>query len=129
MKKMMMILTMVFGLSVVFVSCATTSSVDTSVVIDTGDWLIITSNNKRPLDFGELSDTRKAEICKSSAPEEINGKHLRYEGLEFNKVDPIAEMYYSYFLVKKDKTYMAIVSNIGGGRELILYYRLEDIVE
>ena len=34
MKKMVMVLMMVFGLSVGFVSCATTSSVDNGVYID-----------------------------------------------------------------------------------------------
>lgn len=129
MKKILMVMMMVFGLSTTFVSCATTSSVDTSAVIDTGDWLIITSSDNRPVYFGEISDARKVEICKSAVPEEINGKHLLYDGLEFNKVGSVAEKYYSYFFVKKDMTYMVVVSNIGDGRELELYYRLEDIVE
>lgn len=124
-----MVLVMVFGLSAVFVGCATTSSADTGVVIDTGDWLIITNSDNEPLYFDEYSDNKKVEICKALAPAEINGKRLVYDGFEFSEVTVAAEMYHTYFFVKKDKTYMVLVINMGDGRELRLYYYLKDIVE
>ena len=129
MKKILIVLMMVFGLSTVFVSCATTSPVDTSVVIDAGDWFITTCSDNTPTYFDEYSDDRKVEIYKALVAEEINGKHPVYDGFEFHKVGWAAEKYYTYFLVKKDETYVAIVVNVGDGRELRLYYHLKDIVE
>ena len=129
MKKLVMVLMMVFGLFA-FVSCATTSPVDTSVVIDKGDWLIITSSDNEPLTYMyTFSDNKKVEICKALAPEEVNGKHLVYDGFEFHKADKYVEMYYTYSFVKKDETYVVLVNNIGDGRELRLYYYLKDIIE
>ena len=129
MKKIFVILMMVFGLSAGFVSCATTAPVNTSVYIDAGDWFIATTSNNTPTYFDEYSDDRKVEIYKSLLAEEINGKHPVYDGFEFNKVSPVAEKYYTYFFVKKDETYMVVVNNLGDGRELRLYYYLKDIVE
>ena len=129
MKKMMMVLMMVFGLSAVFVSCATTAPVDTSVYIDAGDWFIATNSDNKPVYFDTYSDDRKVEIYKSLVSEEINGKRVVYDGFEFHKVGWVAEKYYTYFLVKKDETYMVAVVDVGDGRELRLYHSLEDIVE
>ena len=129
MKKMMMVLMMTVIMMAGFVSCATTAPVDTGVAIDAGDWFITADSGHTPTYFDEYSDGRKVEIYKSLAPEEINGKHLVYDGFEFHKVSPIAEKYYAYFFVKKDETYMVLVNNIGDGRELRLYYYLKDIVE
>ena len=129
MKKMIMVLMMVVTMMTGLVSCATTSSVDTGVVIDAGDWFITTYSDNKPTYFDEYSDARKVEIYKSLVTEEINGKHLLYDGFEFHKVSPVAEKYYGYFFVKKDETYMVVVNNIGDGRELRLYYHLKDIVE
>lgn len=128
MRKVLVTLMMVFGL-LTFVSCATTSPVDTSVVIDKGDWLIITSSDNTPTYFDEYSDSKKVEIYKALAPEVVNGKRLVYDGFEFHKADKYVEMYHTYFFVKKDETYAVLVSNIGDGRELRLYYYLKDIVE
>lgn len=126
MKKILMILMMVFGLSAVFVSCATTSSVDTGVTIDAGDWFIIASSDGEPITYlADYSDNKKVEICKAFAPEEINGKHLLYDGFEFHKVSQVAEKYYVYTLVKKDETYMVYVVNVEDGRELRLFYHLK----
>lgn len=124
-----MVLMMAFGLSAAFVSCATTSPVDTGVYIDAGDWFIATSSDGTPIYFDGFSDDRKVEIYKSLLDEEINGKIPVYDGFEFHKVSPTAEKYYTYFFVKKDETYMVVVNNIGDGRELRLYYHLKDIVE
>ena len=124
-----MILTMVVTMMVGLVSCATTSSVDTSIFIDAGDWFITTSSDNTPIYFDKYSDDKKVEIYKSFAPEEANGKRLVYDGFEFAKVSPIAEEYYTYFFVKKDETYMVWVNNVGDGRELRLYYHLKDIIE
>lgn len=132
MKKItlfIMILMMVFGLSAAFVSCATTSSVDTDVVIDAGDWFIATGKDNTPSYFDTYSDSKKVEIYKALTPGEINGKHLVYDGFEFHKVGWVAEKYYTYFFVKKDETYMILVNDVGDGRELRLYYHLKDIVE
>ena len=129
MKKMIIVLMMVFGLSAVFVSCATTAPVDTGVYIDAGDWFIATNSDNTPTYFNGYSDSKKVEIYKSIAPEEINGKHLVYDGFEFNKVSLITKKYCSHFFVKKDETYMILVNDIGDGRELRLFYYLKDIVE
>lgn len=130
MKKMMMVLMMVFGLSAVFVSCATTPPVDTSVVIDAGDWFITTASDNEPITYlADYPDSKKVEICKAFTAEEINGKRLLFDGFEFHKVSQVAEKYYVYTLVKKDETYMVYVVNVEDGRELRLYYHLKDIVE
>lgn len=124
-----MVLMMAFGLSVAFTGCATTSPVDTGVVIDAGDWFIATNSDNTPIYFDTYSDDKKVEIYKALAPEEVNRKHLLYDGFEFHKVGWVAEKYYTYFLVKKDETYTVLVNNMGDGRELRLYYYLKDIVE
>ena len=130
MKKILMVLMMVFGLSAVFVSCATTSSVDTRVVIDAGDWFITTVSDSEPITYlADYSDSKKVEICKSFIAEEINGKRLLFDGFEFHKVGWAAEKYYVYTLVKKDETYMVYVVNVEDGRELRLFYHLKGIVE
>ena len=124
-----MILMMAFTMMFAFVNCATTSPVDTGVYIDAGDWFITTNSDNEPTYFDEYSDDRKVEIYKSLVTEEINGKHPVYDGFEFHKVGWVAEKYYTYFLVKKDETYMVVVVNVGDGRELRLYHYLKDIVE
>lgn len=129
MKKMITVLMVVVTMMLGFVSCATTSPVDTGVAIDAGDWFIATNSDNTPTYFDEYSDARKVEIYKSLVTEEINGKRLVYDDFEFHKVSPVAEKYYTYFFVKKDETYMVVVNNIGDGRELRLYYQLKDIVE
>ena len=123
-----MVLMMVLGLFA-FVSCATTTPVDTGVYIDKGDWFIATNSDSTPTYFDEYSDDKKVEIYKALAPEVINGKHLVYDGFEFCKVGCVAEKYYTYLFVKKDETYMVLVNNVGDGRELRLYYQLKDTVE
>lgn len=130
MKKIIMVLMMVFGLSAVFVSCATTSSVDTSVFIDAGDWFITTDSDSEPITYlADYSDSKKVEICKAFIPEEVDGKRLLFDGFEFHKVGQVAEKYYVYSLVKKDETYVIYVVNVEDGRELRLFYHLKDIVE
>lgn len=133
MKKMVMILMMVFGLSAAFVGCATTSSVDTCATIDAGDWFLIAIRDIELASYlTTFSDNKKVEICKAFIAEEINGKRLLFDGFEFHKVGQVAEKYNLYTLytfVKKDETYMVYVINIGDGRELRLYYHLKDIVE
>lgn len=124
-----MILMMVFGLSAAFVSCATTAPVDTGVVIDAGDWFIATNSDNEPIYFDTYSDSKKVEIYKSLVPEEVNGKHLLYDGFEFHKAGWVAEKYYTYFFVKKNETYAVYVINVGDGRELRLFYHLKDTVE
>ena len=124
-----MVLMMAFTVMVGFVGCATTAPVSTGVFIDRGDWFIATSSDNTPTYFDGYSDNRKVEIHKSLAPEEINRKHLVYDGFEFHKVSPVAEKYYTYSFVKKDETYMVLVNNLGDGRELRLYYHLKDIIE
>lgn len=127
---MITVLMMVFGLSAAFVSCATTSSIDTGVTIDAGDWFIATASDNEPLTYlADYSDSKKVEICKAFTTEEINGKHLLFDGFEFHKVSQLAEKYYVYTFVKKDETYMVYVVNVEDGRELRLYYHLKDIVE
>ena len=98
-------------------------------VFDAGDWFVTTSSDNKPTYFDEYSDDKKVETYKALAPEEINGKHLSYDGFGFHKVSPVAEKYYTYFLIKKDEAYVVVVNNIGDGRELRLYYHLKDIVE
>ena len=129
MKKIAMVLMMAFTMMVGFVGCATTAPVDTGVSIDCGDWFIAANSDSTPTYFDEYSDNRKVEIYKSLAPEDIDRKHLVYDGFEFHKVSPAAEKYYTYFFVKKDETYLVLVNNLGDGRELRLYYHLKDIVE
>ena len=125
-----MVLMMVFTMMVGFTGCATTSTVDTTVFMDAGDWFITTCSDNEPQEYLDAySDDRKVEICKALATETINGKSLIYDGFEFHKVGWVAEKYYTYFLVKKDETYMVIVVNVEDGRELRLYYYLKDIVE
>ena len=128
MKKIFVLMMMAFGLSV-FVGCATTPSADASVAIDAGDWFIATRSDNEPTYFDEYSDNKKVEIYKALANEKINGKHLVYDGFEFHKVGWVAEKYYTYFLVKKDETYMVLVNDVGDGRELRLHYYLKDTVE
>lgn len=119
-----MAFTMITGL----VSCATTAPVDTSVTIDAGDWIIATNSDNKPTNYLDTyPDSKKVEICKALAPEEINGKHLLYDGFEFHEVGWVAKKYYTYIFVKKDETYMVLVINTGDGRELRLYYHLKDV--
>lgn len=127
MKKMIMVLMMAFTMMTGLISCATTSPVDTSVVINVGDWTIVTNSDNKPLNYLDgYPDSKKVEICEALAPEEINGKHLIYDGFEFHEASWITKEYYTYIFVKKDETYMVWVINTGDGRELRLYYHLKD---
>ena len=126
MKKILMVLVMVFGLSAVFAK-----PVALDVKFGGEDCLLITNDENKPLDANGLSDTDIVSILRSYTPEKLkDNEKLIYCGFIFSdKLNEPAKKYYTYFLFTNKSTdgykTLYIDTNLGDGRMLRLVYLIE----
>lgn len=126
MRKVLVTLMMVFGLSVAFAK-----SVVLNVKSGGEDCLLITDDEHEPIDASGLSDTDIVRICKSCVPEKLkDNEKLIYCGYVFNNgLNEPAKKYYTYWLFGDHSTEgykrIFIDTNLGDGRMLRLIYLIE----
>lgn len=118
MKKIAMVLMMVFGLSAVFAK---------PVDFETDDYIFIADDETTPKNFEGLSDIDIVAKLVNAMPKETNGKKAIYSCCEFTEVHEVTEKFDNYFMYSKDGPYMALIQNLGDGREVTIVFLLEPI--
>lgn len=125
MKKMVMVLMMVFGLSAAFAK-----PVVSKANIGGSEYTFVSDDENKQKDFGCRSDTEIVKLLKSCVPTKIGEKNTVYVGYLFNdSINNLANEYFSYFLFSKDGTSMFVDENLGDGRMVRLIYLLDETIE
>ena len=118
MKKMMMVLMMVFGLSAVFAK---------PVEFETDDYVVVADDETTPANFEGLSDIDIVAKIVNAVPKETAGKKAIYNCCNFTEVHEFTEKVDNYFMYSKDGKYMGLIQNLGDGREITILFLLEPI--
>lgn len=116
MKKMMMVLMMVFGLSTVFAK---------PVDFENDEYYLLTDDENVQKDFSGMDDLDIVATVVSSMPKKTGEYENRYASLKIGEVDEMSKKYSNYFMYSKDETHFIVVQNLGDGRELMIFYYLE----
>ena len=121
MKKILMVLMMVFGLSAVFAK---------PVSFETEEFIFFSDDENKQSDFSGHSDEEIVAVVVNSFPQKIGKHSIRYFMHEFeNEIDDLDEKYFHYFFVSKDDTYLTLYQNIGDGRRLIVLFQMKEDAE
>ena len=117
MKKMMMVLMMVFGLSAAFAK---------PIDIETDNYYILTDDENTQVDFSGLSDVEIIVKVLNAIPEKTGEyKNVLY-GIAFEKEDDkLAKKYINYFQYSKDGNTLNVAQNLGDGRVLYIFFNIE----
>lgn len=115
MKKIIMVLMMVFGLSAAFAK---------PVDFEIDEYYLITDDENVQKDFSGMDDLDIVATVVSSMPKKTGEYENKYVMLEISEVDELSKKYFNYMMFSKDQTHFILVQNLGDGRELTVYYRL-----
>ena len=117
MKKILMVLMMVFGLSAAFAK---------PVDIETDNYYIFADDETKQVDFSGLSDVEIIVKVVNAIPEKTGEyKNVLY-GIAFEKEDDkLAKKYINYFQYSKDWNTLNVVQNLGDGRVLYVFFNIE----
>lgn len=118
MKRMLMVLVMVFGLSAVFAK---------PVDFETDDYIVITDDENTPSDFGGLSDVDIVAKIVNAMPKETCGKKAIYSCCDISEASELAEKFDNLFMYSKDGTHLSLIQNLGDGREITIVFSLKPI--
>lgn len=113
MKKIIMILMMIFGLSAVFAKPVTFKDGDSQIFVD---------DENEPPHLYYMSDE---EIV--MAMHEIDFFEVYPSGVTIEEADWISEKFYEYALLAKDLSYALAVINLGDGRQVVAFYDLKSL--
>lgn len=113
MKKIIMILMMIFGLSAVFAKPVTFKDGDSQIFVD---------DENEPSHFYYMSDE---EIV--MAMHEIDFFEVYPSDVTIEEADWISEKFYEYALLAKDLSYALAVINLGDGRQVVAFYDLKSL--
>ena len=116
MKKMIMVLTMVFGLSAAFAK---------PVDFENDEYYIVTDDENVQADFSNMDDLDIVATVVSSVPKKTGEYENRYVTLKIGEVNEISKKYFNYFMYSKDQTYFIVFQNLGDGRQLMIYFQLK----
>ena len=116
MKKMIMVLMMVFGLSAVFAK---------PVDFENDGYYIITDDENEQKDFSGMDDLDIVATVVSSVPDKTGKYENRYVSLKIGKVNEMSNKYFNYFMYSKDQTHFILFQNLGDGRQLMVYFQLK----
>ena len=120
MKKMFMILMMALTMVAAFAK-----PIARFVTFKGEKCLLLTDDENKQRDWGNLSDTEIVKRVKNAVPTEIHGVKYEYAGFIFNdEINEPAEKYYSYWLICNDGT-MFVDENLGDGRMVRLVYLMD----
>lgn len=118
MKKMLMVLMMVFGLSAAFAK---------PIDFEMDDYMVIADDEPTPKNFEGFSDVDIVARLVNAMPKETAGKKAIYSCCDFTEVHEFTKRVDNYFMYNKDGTYMCLVQNLGDGREVTILFSLEPI--
>ena len=116
MKKMIMVLMMVFGLSVAFAK---------PVDFEIDGYYIVTDDENEQKDFSGMDDLDIVATVVSSIPDKTGEYENRYSGLEIGEVDKMSKKYFNYFAFSEDRKHFIVFQNLGDGRQLMVFYYLK----
>lgn len=116
MKKMMMVLMMVFGLSAVFAK---------PVDFENDEYYILTDDENVQKDFSGMDDLDIVATVISSMPNKTGEYENRYVSLMIGEVNEMSKKYFNYMMFSKDQTHFIVFQNLGDGRQLMVYYQLK----
>lgn len=111
-----MVLMMVFGLSAVFAK---------SVVLENDNYCYVTDDENVQKDFSGMNDLDIVGTVVSSVPDRTGEYKNKYVGLVIGEVNEVLKKYFNVFAFSKDNTHLIVFQNLGDGRQLMIYYRLE----
>ena len=116
MKKIAMVLMMVFGLSAAFAK---------PVDFENDNYYIITDDENEQKDFSGMDDLDIVATVVSSVPDKTGEDENRYVSLKIGKVNEMSKKYFNYFMYSKDQTHFILFQNLGDGRQLMVYFQLK----
>ena len=112
MKKMIMVLMMVFGLSAAFAK---------PVVFNVGDSQILTDDENKLMYYTGTDEDMRAKMLDI----ELFGVYPYNVTIE-EEIYWVSEKFYYYILVAKDASYALNVINLGFGRKAVAFYDLKE---
>ena len=115
MKKMILVLMMVFGLSAAFAK---------PVDFESGDYYIITNDENEQTDFSGMSDLDIVARTVFAMPKKTGEYKNVYGDIMIDEVSELSKRYFNYFMFSKDETHFILVQNLGDGRELMICFEL-----
>lgn len=116
MKKTIMVLMMVFGLSAVFAK---------PVDFENDEYYILTDDENVQKDFSGMDDLDIVATVVSSMPEKTGEYENRYVSLKIGEANEMSKKYFNYFMYSKDQTHFIVFQNLGDGRQLMVYFQLK----
>ena len=116
MKKIIMVMMMVFGLSAVFAE---------PVDFENDEYYVITDDENVQKDFSNMDDLDIVATVVSSIPDKTGEYTNRYVTLRIGEVDEMSKKYFNYFMYSKDQTHFIVFQNLGDGRQLMIYFQLK----
>lgn len=116
MKKMIMVLMMIFGLSAAFAK---------PLDFEIDGYYIVTDDENKQADFSDMNDLDIVATVVSSMPDKTGEYKNKYAGLEIGEVNKMSEKYFNYFAYSKDRKHFIVFQNLGDGRQLMVFYYLK----
>lgn len=116
MKKIAMVLMMVFGLSVAFAK---------PVDLETDEYYVITDDENVQKDFSGMDDLDIVATVVSAVPKKTGEYKNKYVCLKIGEVNELSKKYFNYFFYSKDGTHFVLFQNLGDGRQLMVFYQLK----
>ena len=116
MKKIAMVLMMVFGLSVAFAK---------PVDFENDEYYILADDENVQKDFSGMDDLDIVATVISCMPKKTGKYENKYVSLKIGKVNEMSKKYFNYFMYSKDETHFVVFQNLGDGRQLTVYYQLK----
>lgn len=117
MKKMIMVLMMV----VTMMAGLFAKPVD----LEIDEYYILTDDENVQKDFSGMDDLDIVATVVSSMPKKTGEYENKYVNLAIDEVNEMSKKYFNYFMYSKDSTHFVVFQNLGDGRQLMVYYRLE----
>lgn len=117
MRKIMMILMM----AVTMMAGLFAKPVD----FENDEYYLLTDDENVQKDFKGMDDLDIVATVVSAVPEKTGKYRNKYVSLKIGEVNEMSKKYFNYFMYSKDETHFIVFQNLGDGRELMIYYRLE----
>lgn len=116
MKKILMVMMMVFGLSAVFAK---------PVDFETDKYYIVSDDENVQKDFSGMDDLDIVATVVSSMPKKTGEYENKYASLKIGEVNEMSKKYINYMMFSKDQKHFIVFQNLGDGRQLMIFYYLK----
>lgn len=119
MKKIcILVLVLVFGFNTLFAE---------TIMFESGDFIYMSDDENEQKDFSSLDDLTILTIVAYYAPKTFSGKKLiPYKSTIYNESFELTDKYYNVWAFNKDKTFFAILDNLGDGRYAEIVFMMQD---